>query len=133
MLKDEGLYIWGVYPVRNAFFMKQSITTDLRFIVGVFFGYINRKLKKLEPSIKAEGKEDYETTILYYKLDGGVLRFNNVTTKTKYIADGGLGKERFEINKHAAEYLKSTYPEIITIFHRKTGMTEVKLAKLPRV
>ena len=27
LLKKENLYIWGIYPVRNAFFMKQKITT----------------------------------------------------------------------------------------------------------
>ena len=132
LLKQEKLYIWGIYPVRNAFFMKQTITTDLRFIIGVLFGYINRHNKKLEPSIKAESKEDYEQTILYYKMDGGVLRFNFITPKTKFNSEGGLGKDRQKMNSDAANYLKKTYPEIITIFHRKNGMTEVKLAKNPQ-
>jgi hypothetical protein len=42
-------------------------------------------------------------------------------------------ENRFERNKKAAEYLKKTYPDIITIFHRDNGMPEVKLTKLPRV
>ena len=133
LLKKEKLYIWGIYPVRNAFFMKPTITTNLRFIIGVLFGYINRHNKKLQTSVNAETKEDYEQSILYYKMDGGVIRFNNITTKTKFHAEGGLGTDRFERNKKAAEYLKRTYPEIITIFHRDNGMTEVKFAKMPRV
>ena len=131
VLKREHLYIWGVYPVRNAFFMYNKITTDLKFIIGVTFGYINRKLKDLIPT--AEGKEDIEQSILYYKKDGGVVRFNNVVPKTKFNAPGGLGTDRFDMNKKAAEYLKKTYPDIITIFHRKNGMTEVKLARMPRI
>ena len=131
VLKRERLYIWGVYPVRNAFFMYNKITTDLKFIIGVTFGYINRKLKELIPT--AEGKEDIEQSILYYKKDGGVVRFNNVVPKTKFNAPGGLGTDRFDMNKKAAEYLKKTYPDIITIFHRKNGMTEVKLARMPRI
>jgi len=131
ILKKEHLYIWGVYPVRNAFFMYNRISTDLKFIIGVTFGYINRKLKALVP--KAEGKEDIEQSILYYKMDGGVVRFNNIVPKTKFNAPGGLGTDRAEMNKIAAEYLKEKYPEIVTIFHRKNGMTEVKLARLPRV
>lgn len=130
-LKKEGLYIWGIYPVRNPFFMKKKISTDLKFIIGVLFGYINRHLKQLQPSI--ETKEDYEQSILYYKMDGGVLRYNYITPKTKFNAEGGLGKDRFDRYKKAAEYLKKTYPDIITIFHRATGMTEVKLARLKRV
>lgn len=131
-LHKEKLYIWGVYPVRNPFFMKPTVTTGLKFIIGVMRGFINRKSSDLEPSEKSEGKEDYEQSILYYLKDGGVLRFNDVSLKTKFNSKGGLGeeKERFEINRKAAEYLKKTYPDIITIFHRKNGMTEVKLARV---
>jgi len=133
LLKKENLYLWGIYPVNNPFFMKNKITTGLKFIIGVLYGYINRHLKNLEPSNKAESKEDYELSILYYKMDGGVLRYNNITVKTKFNAEGGLGPDRFEKNKNAAEYLKHTYPDIITIFHRKNGMTEVRLKKLTRI
>ena len=133
VLKKEDLYIWGIYPVRNAFFMYPNYTTDLRFLIGVMFGYINRHLRKLEPSIKSETKEDYEQTILYFNMDRGVLRFNNVTPKTKFNSIGGLGTDRFERNKNAAEYLHKTYPDIITIFQRKNETYEVKLKKLPRI
>ena len=46
------------------------------------------------------------------------------------MAKGGLGEERFAMNKKAAEYLKKTYPELVTIFHRKNGMTEIRLANV---
>lgn len=127
MMKRENRFIWGIYPVRNAFFMHNTATTNLRFIIGVTFGYINRRLKRLEPSPKAEGKEDYEQSILYSKEDGGVLRFNNITHKTKFNSIGGLGTDRQLMNKNAAEYLQATYPDIVSIFHRKNGMTEIKL------
>jgi len=129
-LKKHGLYIWGIYPVRNPFFMKPKVTTDLKFIIGVLRGTINRHDKDLEPSEGGESKEDYEQSILYFKKDGGVLRYNNITTKTKFNAPGGLGTERHGMNKTAAEYLKKTYPELITIFHRKNGMPEVRLARV---
>lgn len=125
-LKKEKLYIWGIYPVRNPFFMKKTISDHLRFIIGVTFGYINRHDSKLYPSLKLKTKEDYEQSIMFYKKDGGVLRFNYISPKTKFNAEGGLGKDRFERNKNAAEYLKKKYPDIITIFHRANGMTEVK-------
>ncbi len=132
LLRKEKLFIWGIYPVRNAFFMYDNITTDLRFIIGVTFGFITRHNKKLRPSIKAETKEDYEQTVLYYKMDGGVMRFNNITTKTKFNAPGGLGTDRFERNKNAAEYLTKQYPDMIVRNDRKDGTPEVKLLKLPR-
>jgi hypothetical protein len=84
-------------------------------------------------NIHAETKEDYEQTILYFKMDGGVLRFNNITAKTKFNSEGGLGTDRYERNKLAAEYLYKKYPDIISIFQRKNKMYEVKLKRLPRI
>jgi hypothetical protein len=127
----ENLYIWGVYPVHNPFFMKKTTTTGLKFIIGVLYGYINRHNKKLHPSPHAETKEDFEQSILYFKMDGGVVRYNYIVPKTKFNAPGGLGQDRFARNKSAAEYLKKTYPDIITIFHRSNGTPEVRLARLP--
>jgi len=132
-LKKEKLFIWGIYPVRNPFFMQNNVTTGLKFIIGALYGFIVRKTPELEPSINAEGKEDYEQSILYYKKDGGVVRYNNVTIKTKFLAKGGLGQDRFAMNKKAAEYLKKTYPELVTIFNRKNGMTEIKLANVKQI
>jgi len=131
LLKKNNLFIWGIYPVRNAFFMYPEITTDLRFIIGVSFGFITRHNKNLKLSIKSETKEDYEQTILYFKMDGGVMRFNNITVKTKFNSEGGLTSDRYDRNKTAAEYLYKTYPNIITIFQRKNKTYEVKLKKLP--
>jgi hypothetical protein len=50
---------------------------------------------------------------LYYKKDGGVLRFNNIGPKTKFNAPGGLGTDRYERNLKAAEYLVKTYPDLV--------------------
>lgn len=133
ILKAEKLYIWGVYPVRNSLFMYPRYTTDLRFIIGVTFGFIVRHERNLEPSFRSETKEDYEQTILYYKKDGGVVRFNNIVPKTKFNSPGGLGTDRFERNKSAAEYLTQTYPDIVKRNDRPNGTPEVKLALLPRV
>ena len=130
-LKEHNLFIWGVYPVRNPFYMSHKVTTDLKFIIGVLRGFINRKSADLVP--KAEVKQDYEQSILYFKKDGGVLRFNDVTVKTKFLAPGGLGSDRHAANQRAADYLEKTYPEFITQFKRATsnkktdGMAEVKL------
>ena len=132
LMKKEKLFIWGIYPVRNAFFMYNNITTDLRFIIGVTFGFIVRNDKRLKMSTKIETKEDYEQTILYYKMDGGVIRFNNITAKTKFSAPGGVGPDRYERHKKSTEYLVNKYPDIVVRNDRKNGTPEVKLLKLPR-
>ena len=128
-LMRENLFIWGIYPVRNAFFMKSgAMTKSLKFLLGVCYGYINRNLKELYPT--AEGKEDIEQSILYYMKDGGIIRFNHVAVKTKFNAVGGLGKDRYEMNAKASQLLKERYPNVVKIFHRKNGMCEVRLKNL---
>ena len=79
-LDKHNLYLWGVYPVKNNMFMSHKTTTDLRFIIGVVHGYINRHSRDLYPSKKILCKEDIETSILFYLKDGGVLRFNDITS-----------------------------------------------------
>jgi len=128
-LKKEKLYIWGIYPVSNPFFMKgaKPITKELKFIIGCLYGFIVRNDKKLEPSSKAEGKEDFHQSILYYLKDGGVIRFNHMTVKTKFNAPGGLGTDRFDMNKKAATFLHKKYPEIVRVWNRPNGMTEIRI------
>ena len=133
IMKKENLYIWGVYPVKNAMFMYPRYTTDLRFIIGVTFGFIVRHDRKLDVSSSIEVKEDYEQTILYYKKDGGVLRFNNIVPKTIFNAPGGVGKDRYERNLNAAEYLTKTYPDLVKRHDRPDGTPEVRLTLAPRL
>ena len=62
-------------------------------------------------------------------MDGGILRFNNITFKTKFNAPGGCGQDRFEGNKKAQEYLCETYPEYCKEKFRKNGTPEIFLYK----
>jgi hypothetical protein len=123
MLK-ESRYIWGIYPVRNLFFIRKPFNIGLAFIIGVCFGYINRRIML---DVCCEGKEDIENSLLHYLRDGGVLRINTMVAKTKFNAIGGLGKDRFDSNKKAAEALHLKYPTLTRIFQRKNGMYEIKL------
>jgi hypothetical protein len=105
----------------------KPITKELKFIIGCLYGFIVRNDKKLEPSPKAEGKEDFHQSILYYLKDGGVIRFNHMTVKTKFNAPGGLGTDRFDMNKKAAIFLHKKYPEIVRVWNRPNGMTEIRI------
>ena len=133
LLKQKNLYLWGVYPVNNILFMKNKITTDLRFVIGVMHGYINRHDKKLYPNLKSVGKEDIEQSILFYLKDKGVLRFNNITFRTVYNAPGGLGTDRYQMNKKAQEYLCKKYPKIAKPKFRKDGTPEITLNRNPDI
>lgn len=132
-------YIWGVYAVFNPFFRKgrKEVTTDLNYIVGAFYGIINRpKLQAIKLVLtKTNGqKEDVERTIKYFINDGIVLRFNKIGFTTKYYGtEGGLGtfENRLKPMKDASEKLLKKYPSYGRIKTRKNKMTEFVLKKIP--
>ncbi len=129
-LRELKLYIFSVHPTYNPFFMQNKVTTDLRFCIGTFFGYIVRHDKDLIPTV--DEKEDYELTILHYIKDGGVLRYNYLGLKTRFHTNkGGLGgiENRFEVNKVAAEHLHKKYPQYTRMKVRKNGMYEIALRR----
>lgn len=130
---EQKLYLWGIYPVLNPFYMKPTTTYDLKFVLGTFYGFINRHDKSLYPTVSE--KEDFEMSILYYIKDGGLVRFNDIGIKTKFHNPiGGLGSKnnRFEVNEVSAATLKAKYPDYGYIWHRKNGMAEFRLARKPR-
>ena len=114
----------GVYPIANAFYMRDNVTTDLRFCIGGLFLYRN---KRLMVDTASESKEDYALTIKYFIHDDAVLRFNNLTFKSKKHTCGGLGKDRDTMNAYAASYLVNTYPSVCV--YRKNSVTEVRLKR----
>ena len=110
---NSDLKLFGFYPVLNKLFMKETITDNLRFIIGSCFGYINSGI-----IINVREKQDYENSLLYYLRDGGVLRYNYISVKTKYYKNkGGLQsngyKDRYDKQLIAVKYLLDTYPEYV--------------------
>lgn len=128
----DNIFLWGVYPLDNAYFMTDTITTDLRFIVGPMFGIINRHRSDLKLTI--DEKENSERTLQHWTIDGKVLRFNNVGIQTNYYKNkGGMqdeGKNRKEEALKSVNYLHSKYPKLTKIhLGKKSGMPELKLIK----
>lgn len=123
-------YIWGIYPVENPFFLSNTITDDLRFLVGPMWGKINRHDSDLQLTINE--KEDFERTLRHYDKDGSVFRFNNVTIRTAYYSTaGGMqseNKNRFVEAEKSANYLVNKYPNYVTKWYKgKDKRPEVRL------
>ena len=137
--KKQKSFIWGVYPVFNPFFRKgrSEITTAQNYIVGAFYGIINRpRLKSIQLTLTKENgqKEDVERTIKYFIEDGIVLRFNKIGFVTKYYGkEGGLGtfEARLKPMLEASKLLKKEYPDHGDISTKSNGMTEFRLKKIP--
>lgn len=121
-------FIWSVYPVYNIFFRKnkEPLSIGLKFMIGTFYGIINRpSLISLNPL--NDEKEDTERTLKYWLNDEIVLRYNRVGIKTKfYNKIGGMGImiERKTAAMNQCIFLKSNYPNYGRIFTRKNGITE---------
>ena len=135
LCKDNGAYMWGVYPVFNPFYRQSrpSLSIGLLFIIGAFYGFINRKNEddlRLELT-REGGKEDVELSILYWLKDGKVLRFNTVGFKSKMYGVGGLGGllERIPIMKKVTININNKYPLYTKIKIRKNGLYEIILNK----
>lgn len=140
--------LWGVYPVPNGFFMKDTVTTDLRFIIGSFWGCLNPG-SELKLKYGSE-KEDYQRTLQFWEADGVVVRLNFVAPKTAYYKEpGGMQDDGMEARvakqkaavvlmiKEWPQYIKmnprrkSGYPEILLM--KPSAKGKVSTAKLPKV
>lgn len=129
--KKQETPLWGIGAVLNALFMKNKISTDLRLIVGCFWGWFNCK----DITLTIDEKEDYERSILVYEKYGKVVRFNNFAPKTKFYKEGG-GMQDYRTIEHsfeAAAYLMEKYPKYVKINNNRKGeRAEVRLYHNPK-
>jgi hypothetical protein len=123
-----GASLWGLYPSANGFFMKDTVSTDLRLIVGSFWGQINPG-KKIH--LDFSEKEDYLRTMLFYKRDGAVARLNFVSPQTPYYkTPGGMQEDdtRKEKQEVAVKELMRLFPNWVKINpSRKSGFVEIRI------
>jgi len=134
--KKANCRLWGVYPVPNGFFMKDKVTTDLKYIIACFEGFFNPGTKgpKGVKINKMGHKDDYESSIQFYKKDGAVVRLNFVAPKTAYYTEpGGLQEFKNTIRSpkgilEGAKWIVKTYPEFAKLnLTKKSGKAELKL------
>ncbi len=126
--EKAGARLWGVYPVANGYFMKPKVSTDIRYIIGSFWGCINPGIKVCK--ITLDDKEDYQRSILYYKADNAVVRLNMVAPISSYYKEpGGMQEERTKQRvESSARWLVKEYPEFAVLNpSKKSGYMEVRL------
>lgn len=121
-----GYGLAGLYPTPNPRFMDKAkpITTDLRFVFDALHFQINYKNIKLS----IQSKLDFETTIQYYIRDGGVLRFNHYSMRTRY-ATGRVAK--VNESEDTDKFIKKYGKYISKVITHKNGTTSFLLKKNP--
>jgi len=128
--KKAGARLWGVYPVANGFFMKPTVTTDLKFIIGSFWGCINPG-EEIQLQFGGE-KEDYQRTIQFWEADKVVVRLNFVAPKTAYYKEPGGMQEGDRVAKQekAVDAMIKKWPQYIKRNpNRKSGYPEIRLVQ----
>lgn len=121
----SGRSLWGVYPVENHFFMKNTISYDYKFCGGWMFGVINHKATNVV-TIGGDGLEDYERCIRHYLKDNGMIRINYICCKTKYGNPvGGIGKISERNRDVALKKMLVEFPNLFKIKQKKDGPNPV--------
>lgn len=128
LCRRHGARLWGLYPVSNAFFMRHGFTTDLRPVIGVVHGYVTDHSM---PDLTCESKEDLERTLLYYRRDGAVVRFNEISAKQRsWDEPGGLqtpGGRTVELSAEVSKRLCQMFPGLCFPAPELHGHAQVKL------
>lgn len=129
--KSKEIHMFGVYPVRNGYFMKglPECSYNLRFCVGSFWGCLNDH----EILIHLEEKEDVERTLQSFAKYQKILRWNFISPKTHYYKTlGGMQArhiDRVKASHESSLYLFQKFPEYCSSIYtgKKNGHTEVRL------
>ena len=129
----------GVGAVKNPYFMKNTITFDLRFVVGAFWMCV---ATRDPPTITMDEKEDVERTIKHYLRDGCVMRNNACAVDTQYFqsssrssTSGGMQSARTDraaAAKKSAELLAARYPDLGRVETKKSGWVEFRLKRVAK-
>jgi hypothetical protein len=98
-LEEEELYFGGLPLCANTFFMKDTWTTKLKYISGAI-QFVRVDKTRAVIDCRYRHYEDYVYDILYYKRDGGCVRYNGCAPITKnYNPDGGIASEMGGMDK----------------------------------
>lgn len=124
----SGSTLWGVYAVRNPYFMRARVTRKLAYVCGGLFGQVvsgdDHELVTLED------KEDFERSIRHYLADGRLVRFDDVAMRTTgYSGAGGMQVDRTPGRVDwSARQLVERYPELCSLnLSKRSGWAEVRL------
>jgi hypothetical protein len=112
-LKKNGCSLLGFYPVPNVSWMAKlpGITTDLRFCHNPCILMIGLA-KCIELTEEMCMKQDFQRTIMFYELEGRVVRFNHISFVTKFNpknTKGGVGHRDAASEKESTRIFENKY------------------------
>ena len=118
-------HVFGIYPVANAFFMSNDIST--RVAVNTVFGFAAGFPIRFDENF--ETKEDAEICGRILKNGGRVVRFNNLAVTADHNKDKNGYREKWhqDENLRSVKKLCARYPEIFAPQKGKPWEVRVKV------
>lgn len=128
--RRRGARLWGIYPVKNPFFMKDRVSAGLFYIEGAVWGFTTSHSPAY--SVTLDDKEDFERSLLCFQNDGVVVRLDRWAMVSKFYKEpGGMqhdGKRTRERILSSAEALVKRFPGLCKLnMTKKSGFPEVRL------
>jgi len=127
---ENKIPLWGIYPVANDLFMKDSVHLGLFLVCGICFGSIAGSL----PDMKVDIKDDWYMSLTFYEEFGTLMRIEYVAPETTYWGgEGGLNTYRtLEKEEEVSQIILSLFPDYVeTTYIKKNGHPDIKLKKFP--
>jgi hypothetical protein len=124
LTREELCSVWGIYPVNNLFFCKERVIKGRTFVIGCFYGFLNKKDCSYASVC---GFEDKWFSIKRGILDGAVLRYEGICPDTTYFAKGGLSEIRRQTDHQLTQARKvvAEFPDECTLKLKKNQNWEV--------
>lgn len=134
-LRQRDLYVWGISPVPNAYFMRPGqLAEGLKLVMFTLYGYINRPDHPVQHTT-VEYKDEQELSLRAYWWDGAILRADGVAVKANYYGEGGCtaaGRIPAQV-RDSQDLLLAQWPGHATEnTNKKTGWPEMRLTPKKR-
>ena len=116
-MSQENVSLCGICAHTNLKFALAGaeVSTNLKYVVGALYLIKNTRDPSVQPSC-IDSLEDRERTVMYYKKEKKILRFNHICIKTKYFGKGGLeSPDRLMRHSGASQELVERYPEYLRL------------------
>lgn len=132
----RDLWVWGLAPVVNAYFMNPGRISDgLKFLIFTCYGFFNRPGHPVHQHT-VPYKDEHELSLRAWWYDGAAVRHDGIAARANFwTLDGGCqaaGRSKAEV-EYSVQSLLEQWPGLVRINHkRKSDYTEIVLAAKKR-
>lgn len=123
LARKHNSLLWGVYPVRNAYFMEEDPVVKFNRPTISVHGIITSDLRFNE---RMTVKEDYYFVGENLKSGHPTMRLENVTVNAKHLTNEGGCKGQWDTNAECVNILLTAFPEFIKENPRREGEVLLK-------